>query len=67
METGKKGLRVLSVILFAVGVILGLAVAGITIWANLEASLFDTGMSGDASLRLHCPVVITANRPSSSL
>lgn len=59
MSTGKKGLRVLSLIVFAVGVIVGLVFAALIIWANLEASLFDTDMAGDAALALHCPVVIT--------
>jgi hypothetical protein len=61
MSTGKKGLRFISIIIFSAGVLAGLAFAMFTVWANLEASMFDTTMTGDATLPMRCPVAITTN------
>jgi hypothetical protein len=54
--------RSLGVILFAVGVVLGMALSAIAIAGDLEANLFDSGLAHmrDASLTLRCPVMITA-------
>lgn len=56
-----KGLRILSIILFVFGVLVGLTLGGLTIWANLEASLFDADMPGDTRLNLQCPTMITTD------
>ena len=61
MSTPKKSLNVLSVVLFGMGVVLGLLFSGMLIWANVEASLFDPNLMGDESLDLHCPMVLSAD------
>ena len=62
MVTRSKLACALGVLLFSAGVLLGLALFGSATWADLESSLFDTSMSGDATLRtLRCPVMITAS------
>ena len=56
---GRTG-RILSVILFSVGLLLGLAFSAAAVWADLEASLFDSALGADESLKtLNCPVIIT--------
>lgn len=50
----------MGILLFAVGLLLGLALFGVVIWADLEAALFSPGLQQDAALRsLRCPVMIT--------
>lgn len=57
-----NSLRSLSIILYLVGLLLVLAVAIIAIWPDLEASLFDRGLSSEETLRtLNCPLVISPN------
>lgn len=52
--------RTLSLLLFALGVLLGLTVMGIGVWGDLEATLFNPGVRADATLSsLRCPVMIT--------
>lgn len=52
--------RPLGVLLFALGLLLGMALFGATIWADFEAVLFNPGLSYEAPLRsLRCPVMIT--------
>jgi hypothetical protein len=56
----KKIQRALGVLIFAVGVFFGMALLGVAVWGDLEASLFDTSMRADASLAtLRCPVMMT--------
>ena len=57
-----KGLiRTLSVFIFAVGILFGMALSGVVAWGDLEASLFDASVRSDATLTtLRCPVMITA-------
>jgi hypothetical protein len=58
----KKIQRALGVFIFAIGVFFGMVLLGIAVWGDLEASLFDTSMRGDASLTtLRCPVMMTPN------
>jgi len=58
----KRILRTLGVFIFAIGVFFGMALLAIAVWGDLEASLFDTSMRGDASLTtLRCPVMMTPN------
>lgn len=60
MKTRNRLASALGVLFFSAGVLLGLALFGSAAWADLESSLFDTSMSGDATLRtLRCPVMIT--------
>jgi hypothetical protein len=58
MNSAKVG-RVLSVLVFSVGLLLGTALFGATIWGDLEASLFNASMGGEKRLPLRCPVMIT--------
>lgn len=54
-------LRFLGVLIFAVGVVVGMGLFGVVVWGDLEASLFDAAMREDARLTsLRCPVVMTA-------
>jgi hypothetical protein len=54
-------MRVLSVFIFAVGIILGMVLSGVAVWGDLEASLFDATIRADATLAtLRCPVMMTA-------
>jgi len=57
----KKALRIFSLLLFSIGIILSIAIAGGIIWGDLEASLFDSSIRTKNSLRLSCPVAITSN------
>ncbi len=50
----------LGVLLFALGLLLGIAFASVTVWGDLEAALFDASISGETRLSsLACPVLIT--------
>ncbi len=64
MTTRSKILRRLGIILFAVGVVLAMALIAVTIWTDLEASFFDSvmGSRGDEPLKtLRCPVLMTTS------
>ena len=64
MTTKNKNFRRLGVVLFAIGVLLGMALIGVTIWTDLEASFFDSMMAsrGDEPLKtLRCPVLMTTS------
>ena len=62
MSTRNKLAGAVGVLLFSAGLLLGLALFGSAAWADLEASLFDTSLSGDATLKtLRCPVLMTAS------
>ena len=52
-----------GIAIFAIGIILGMALIGVTIWTDLEASFFDSvmGSRADEPLKtLRCPVLMTA-------
>lgn len=50
----------LGVFLFALGLLSGISLTAVTVWGDLEASLFDSSGSGEEQLRsLTCPVLIT--------
>lgn len=56
-----RGAHVLWMLLFSVGALLGILLFGSAAWGDLEASLFDAAIRGEAPLRgLKCPVFITA-------
>lgn len=61
MKKRKRLMGSLGLLVFAVGVVLGISFYGAAAWADLEAFLFDATVSADASLgSLRCPVVITS-------
>ncbi len=52
--------RALSVLLFVFGVLFGVALSAGVIWGDLEASMFDASIGGEAPLKtLKCPVMMT--------
>jgi hypothetical protein len=59
MKKNQKTLRMFSLIIFSIGIIIGMVIAGGIVWSNLEASLFDAGISPASNLYLNCPVAIT--------
>lgn len=64
MERRARWVRALGLLLFVIGALLGLGLAGIAIWGDLEATLFDRTMEllSDASLKgLHCPMLLTTD------
>jgi hypothetical protein len=51
-----------SVIIFLVGAFIGMALLVITVWADLEASIFDSSIKGEKSIRsMSCPIIMTTN------
>ena len=54
-----KFVSVLSVILFSLGVLLGVVLIGVTVWADLEATLFNPQARQYAPFRrLRCPIIL---------
>jgi hypothetical protein len=52
-------MRILSVVLFSIGLLLGMALVSGTLWADFEAYFFDAPTLVDEPLKtLHCPVMI---------
>jgi hypothetical protein len=61
----KKRIRILSATLFVIGVFLAITFYGIATWADFEASLFDTSIKADETLRsVRCPVIVGINQVS---
>lgn len=54
--------RPVGALIFALGLVAGLALAGIAIWGDLEAALFDSSIREEASLDLRCPIMITSRQ-----
>ena len=53
-------IRSLGILLFSLGLLLGMALFGAIVWADFEAVLFNPGLQQEAPLRsLRCPVMIT--------
>jgi hypothetical protein len=48
-------------LVYSIGILVGMAIAGGMIWSDLETSLFDSGISPDSPLRLNCPIAITTD------
>jgi len=64
MNSKNKIIRILGVLIFSAGVVLGMALFGGAAWGDFEASLFNTSMRGEAPLTtLRCPVMMTAAGP----
>ncbi len=51
---------ILGALLFSLGLLLGIALASVAVWGDLEAALFDTSSAqGERLASLSCPVLIT--------
>ncbi len=51
-----------GILLFALGLFLGMALFGVLVWAEFEVILFDPAWRGEARLRsLRCPAIITTS------
>ena len=60
MNLKNKTIRILGVLIFSVGVLLGMALFGIVVWGDFEATMFDPSIKQDAPLTtLRCPVMMT--------
>lgn len=60
----EKIFRRIGIILFAFGVLLGMALTAVTVWADLEASFFDADLAsrgGEPLKTLRCPVLMTTS------
>jgi hypothetical protein len=52
--------RRIGLLLFSIGILIGIAIYGGAVWADLEAFLFDSSLDADSSLSsLSCPVFMT--------
>lgn len=55
-------LRIISGLLFVVGLFLAMAVTFIVFWPDMEASLFDSSRQAEESLRtLRCPLIVSSD------
>ena len=60
MRTPKNSVRILAILIYSAGILLGLVLAVGTIWANLEASFyFGYSVKGEKPLILVCPPLMT--------
>jgi hypothetical protein len=58
----QRNLSALAIILFTIGITVGVLFYAFSFWADFEASLFDAGLDGDANLdNLRCPILIGKN------
>ena len=53
----------MGILFFWVGVIVGMALAGGEVWADIEATFYGFVEMGDKPLNLRCPVLVTAAEP----
>jgi hypothetical protein len=61
MKPRNNSLRALGIILFFAGTLLGMALFGVSIWADLESSFyFGYGIKGNRTVNLSCPLIATA-------
>ncbi len=63
MKTRRKIMRLLGILFFWVGVILGMALAGGEVWADIEATFYGFDEMGDDPLSLRCPIIVTNAEP----
>lgn len=62
MKKHSKTTDIISLIVFSIGAMIGIAFNGLAAWADFEASLFDSALRGDDQLSgLRCPVFIGTN------
>ena len=60
MNLKNRTVRILGMLIFSVGVLLGTALFGIVVWGDFEAAMFDPSIKRDAPLStLRCPVMMT--------
>ncbi len=60
MKRHKTVLRSVSVLLFVIGVALGLVLSIMAVWGEIEAMMFDLSRDADAGLgSLRCPLIVT--------
>jgi len=60
MQIHSKTVLILSVVLLTIGLVLGSVYSAASVWADLEASLFDSSLDADEALSsLRCPMLIT--------
>jgi len=61
MKPRNKPIRALGLILFFVGALLGMALFGSSVWADLESTFyFGFGIKGNKTVNLSCPPIMTA-------
>jgi len=63
MKNRRKTMRLLGLLFLWVGVLLGMALAGSAVWADIEAAFYGFVKMGDEALNLRCPVFVTAAGP----
>ena len=63
MKARKKITRLLGILLFWIGVLLGMALVGGTVWADIEATFYGFVEMGDKPLILRCPTFVTDAEP----
>ena len=61
METRDQKRNITSLLIYSIGILTGMAIAAGLIWSDLEASLFDSGISPASLLQLNCPVAISTH------
>jgi hypothetical protein len=62
MKTKKGMINALSILIFAIGILLGTMLVVINTWGDLEAAMFDTSIRADGTIRsLNCPAMMTTS------
>ena len=60
MGSKNNSARITAALIYAVGVLLGLVFLALTVWSDLEATLFESWLRADKPIStLSCPVMIT--------
>jgi len=58
-------INAVSILIFAIGILVGTILVAITAWGDLEAAMFDTTVKADGSISfLNCPVMMTTSEIS---
>ena len=66
MKPNNGTLRAVGLILFVTGVLLGMALFGVSTWADFESTFyFGYGVTGVKSLHLSCPPILTSTESKS--
>ena len=51
-----------SMLVFLTGAFVGVALLVISVWADMEAALFDSSIRGERAIRsMNCPIMITTS------
>ncbi len=65
MKDKKRMMNVLSIFVFAIGILLGNVLVAINAWGDLEAAMFDKTVRADGSISfLNCPAMMTTSEIS---